>query len=189
MDIRRDVHPTYRIDVLLVTGSDVEGERFHQGTDVSQSKRAQRRHRDKVRSSKRGRGRGVTDDLTWPGDSGQSGCGIDRRPEDVSAVLHHCPSTDARAQQRKSVDATGLVVKSPKEGQRRSGVRTGDHHGVAEGLDHVVAGSEVAGRYGGEPICQLGSTMITVSFGESREPSDVHKDDHCVYVGMLESAC
>jgi len=80
-------------------------------------------------------------------------------------------------------------VESPEEGQRRGGVRTGDHHGIAEGLDHVVAGPEDPGGCGGEPICQFGSAMITVGFGERSEPSDVHEDDHRVDVGMLEFIC
>ncbi|WP_428376207.1 hypothetical protein, partial [Mycolicibacterium sp.] len=187
--ICRDVHPTYRIDVLLVAGSDVEGERFHQRTDIPQPKRAQRRRREKIRSPKRGSGVGVADDLAWPGDGGQSGCGVDRRPEDVSAALHHRPGTDACAQQRKAVDTPGFVVESPKESQRRGGVRTGDHHGIAEGLDHLVAGPEDPRGYGGEPVRQFGSTMITVGLGERREPRDVDEDDHSVDVGMLEFIC
>ncbi|WP_371411315.1 hypothetical protein [Mycobacterium sp. shizuoka-1] len=127
----------------------------------------------------------------WPGrgDGGQSGCGVDRRPEDVSAALHHRPGTDACAQQRKAVDTPGFVVESPKESQRRGGVRTGDHHGIAEGLDHLVAGPEDPRGYGGEPVRQFGSTMITVGLGERREPRDVDEDDHSVDVGMLEFIC
>ena len=68
----RNVHPTYRIDVLLVAGSDVEGERFHQGTDVPQPKRAQRRHRQEVGSPKRGRGRGTGGDGEATEDGGES---------------------------------------------------------------------------------------------------------------------